>query len=125
MEYGTHSILEKASPRRHFAKTQQRSQTSILPLHLLDFVQTDRDGESADKHLAGEPRHLLLALAANAGDDRVVATPCRRVIKRIPAHQEDPGKLLVVVGHHRGAGRLLGKGEEVVDVLDGAECFLP
>ena len=45
--------------------------------------------------------------------------------QRIPTRQENTRELLVVVGHHRGTGRLLGHGEEVVDILDGAEGFLP
>ncbi len=38
---------------------------------------------------------------------------------------KDTGELLVVVSHHGGARSLLGHGEEVMDVLDGAEGLLP
>lgn len=43
----------------------------------------------------------------------------------IPAREENPRELFIVVRHHRRARGLLGHGEEVVDVLDGAEGLLP
>ena len=38
---------------------------------------------------------------------------------------EDLVELLVVVDHHTGFGRFLGHGEEIVDILDRSEGFLP
>lgn len=47
------------------------------------------------------------------------------MVQGIPAHQEDLGKFLVVVGHHGGSRCLLGHCEEVMYVLNGPEGFLP
>lgn len=42
-------------------------------------------------------------------------------ISRLP---ENCGHLVVVVGHQLWFGRLLGKREEAMDILDSLKCFL-
>ena len=88
-------------------------------------LRANRDSKRADEDLTRQTTYLLVRLAAHGGDDRVIAPPGSSMIEGVAAHQENLGELLVVVGHHGGAGSLLGHSEEVVDILDGAEGLLP
>ena len=47
------------------------------------------------------------------------------MVESVPAHEENPRELLVVVGHHGRPRSLLGHREKVVDILDGTERLLP
>jgi len=47
------------------------------------------------------------------------------MIQRVTAHQEYLGKLLIVIGHHRGTRSLLGHDQEIVDIFHRTEGLLP
>ena len=123
----THSVLEQSRAGRHAAETEESSQSRILPLELVGFLglQAHRYGESADEDLCSKSAHLFICLSTDRGDDAVVPTPSSSVVQSVSAHEEDFGKLFVIVGHHGRPGCLLGHRKQIVDILDGAEGFLP
>ena len=123
----THSVLEQSRAGRHATETEESSQSRILPLELVRFLglQAHRHSESADEHLGSKSTHLFICLSADRGDDAVVPAPSSSVVQSVSAHEEDFGELFVVVGHHGGPRRFLGHSKQIVDILDGAEGFLP
>jgi len=120
-------VLKQSRARRHLVESEESSEARVLALELFRLVLGDanRDSKCADEDLAGEAAHFLLGLAADAAHNGVVPRPGRRMEEGIPAHQKYLGEFFVVVSHHRGARGFLSQGEEVVDILNGAESFLP
>ena len=88
-------------------------------------MQSNRNGQGADEDLSSKPAELFFRLAPDAENNCVIPAPCSGMIQSVPAHEEDFSKFFVVVRHHCWAGSLLGHVEEVVDVLDRPEGFLP
>lgn len=71
------------------------------------------------------PLHLVLGqILAHLPRQMVEAVESAGVEESVPRLPEDRGNLVVVVGHELWLGRLLGEGEEAVDVLDGLKRFL-
>lgn len=88
-------------------------------------MQAYGNGESADEDLSGKTAHFLVGSATYASDDGVIATPCCGMIQSVAAGEEYLCEFFVVICHHSRAGGLLCHCEEVVDVFDGTERFLP
>ena len=122
----THSVLQESRARGCLRQPQESRKPARAPFHFIVLARlSNRDGQRTNKDLTCDPRELLLALRARRADDRPIPRPCRCMEQRIPRRKEDARKLLVVVGHHRGAGCLLSHGEEVMNVLNRTEGLLP
>lgn len=125
---GTYSILEQTTARGGLRETKKRRKTRILVLpvfYTIKSLRSDRNRKCADEDLACQTTELLIGLAADSGDDRVVASPGSCVVQGVAAHEENLRQFLIVVGHHGWPGRLLRHRQKVVYILDRSERLLP
>lgn len=120
-------VFEQTCSRWHLCETQKSSEPTKLSLHfiLLLGMPTHRNSKGAHQHLSGELAQFLVRFTSDARHKGVISGPCRSMVEGIAADEEDFGQLFIIIGHHSRTRRLLGHRQQVMDVLDGAECFLP
>lgn len=138
----THSIGDESSTSRGSSKTKEGRKTTELALgltflaslttlsSLAEESRTERDGERGEEH---ERRQLLqlgvLGLVARHGGtssvERVELAVRRRVEQEVLANAKHLDHLFVKSGHHVRFGGALAHTDETVNVLGGAERFLP
>jgi hypothetical protein len=141
-------VFEQARTGRCLSKTEEVSKASVLgPLCLVNVEQgalraslaDDRDRESSQQVerrnagpvSIGSIRRILLEglargdLGGAVAEKVIVPAPSGGMEEVVVRNQEDAGQVLVVVGHHYVLGGPLAEIEKRVDILDGAESFLP
>lgn len=93
------------------------------------YTGAERDGEGGDEDEGGELLELSIGSLAGHGDtggvEGVELAVSGGVEEEVVANREDLGHLVVERGHHAGFRGALRHVDQSVNVLSGAETFLP